>query len=229
MASGKFVKMILTAYKESNFSGKVGEYEVQVNPETYNFSYSIEYSDDKQEPGSIGQNLKFKRINPAEVSFDFIFDGTGIVANGSKSKIDVIDDIEKFKDVVLKYNGQTHRTHYIKIAWGKVSIFQGVMTSLDITYKVFKSDGTPLRAVAKAKFRSTINKQEMQGIQRNNSPDLTHIRNIKAGDNLLLLTKDIYGTTDYYLQIARINKLKNFRALRPGTQIIFPPIDKTIN
>ena len=230
MDNGKFVKMILTAFSDAKFSSQVGSpYEVQINPETYNFSYSIEYLDDKQAPGSVGLEHKFKRINPAEISFDFLFDGTGVIDNGSKSNIDIMDDIESFKNILIGYSGKSHRTHFVKISGGKLDIFQGVVTALEISYKVFRSDGTPLRAVAKAKFRSVHTKEETIGIKRNNSPDLTHIRDIKAGDNLLLLTKDIYGTSDYYLQIAKINKLKNFRYLEPGTQIIFPPLDKMRN
>ena len=65
MDNGKFVKMILTAFSDAKFSSQVGSpYEVQINPETYNFSYSIEYLDDKQAPGSVGLEHKFKRINP---------------------------------------------------------------------------------------------------------------------------------------------------------------------
>jgi nucleoid-associated protein YgaU len=49
---------------------------------------------------------------------------------------------------------------------------------------------------------------------------------INEGDLLPLLTHNIYKKQDYYLQVAKINKLKNFRKLKAGSTLIFPPIAK---
>ncbi len=37
----------------------------------------------------------------------------------------------------------------------------------------------------------------------------------------------IYGDPKYYLEVAKVNGLGNFRFLKPGTDLIFPPIEKT--
>jgi nucleoid-associated protein YgaU len=58
------------------------------------------------------------------------------------------------------------------------------------------------------------------------SPDLTHIRLVKAGDTLPEMCFNIYGDPRYYLDVARQNRLDNFRKLEPGTRIFFPPIEK---
>jgi nucleoid-associated protein YgaU len=61
----------------------------------------------------------------------------------------------------------------------------------------------------------------------NNSPDLTHARIVKLGDNLPLMVANIYlHPTTYYLQVAEANDLNNFRRLRTGQQLIFPPVKK---
>jgi nucleoid-associated protein YgaU len=62
--------------------------------------------------------------------------------------------------------------------------------------------------------------------ENRSSPDLTHYRIVKAGDNLPLMTQRIYGDPKYYLEVARVNKLVNFRNLKPGQAIYFPPIEK---
>jgi len=41
---------------------------------------------------------------------------------------------------------------------------------------------------------------------------------------LPLLTKQIYGTPDRYLDIARFNHLDNFRRLTPGRTLVFPSL-----
>ena len=62
--------------------------------------------------------------------------------------------------------------------------------------------------------------------QNPTSPDLTHLRDVKDGDTLPLLVYDIYGDGKFYLEVARVNKLVNFRSLRSATRLSFPPLDK---
>jgi hypothetical protein len=35
----------------------------------------------------------------------------------------------------------------------------------------------------------------------------------------------IYGSTGYYLEVAAINGIDNFRNLEPGTRVLFPPLE----
>lgn len=58
------------------------------------------------------------------------------------------------------------------------------------------------------------------------SPDLTHERTVVAGDSILTLTNRMYDTPFYYLEVAKANRLNNFRKLKPGSRMIFPPIEK---
>ena len=49
---------------------------------------------------------------------------------------------------------------------------------------------------------------------------------MKSGDTLPLLSKAMYGSSQYYLRVAQINNLDDFRNLTPGQAIIFPPLEK---
>ena len=65
-----------------------------------------------------------------------------------------------------------------------------------------------------------------QGRQANlQSPDLTHRRVVKEGDTLPLLCREIYGAPAYYLRVAQVNGLDDFRILTPGQELFFPPFD----
>ena len=97
---------------------------------------------------------------------------------------------------------------------------------MDITFKLFKSDGTPLRATATAKFKGFIEDNLRVALENNTSPDLTHVRIVTEGDTLPLMTYRIYGDSKYYLEVAKVNKITNFRKLKVGQQIFFPPIEK---
>lgn len=97
---------------------------------------------------------------------------------------------------------------------------------MDITFKLFKPDGTPLRATAKAKFKGFVEDNLRIAQENNSSPDLTHVRIVKEGDTLPLMTHRIYGDSKYYLEVAKANQISNFRKLKVGQQIFFPPIEK---
>ncbi len=219
---GELAKMKITAYSDSRYSSRVRDFEARINPNSVKYSYSIEY-DNRQAPGTMAREMRFKQVNPTEISFDFVFDGTGIAYPAGAG---VYDDVNAFVSVLWDFNGSSHRTHYLMLEWGNFKIYKGVLTKLDIEYKLFKPDATPLRAIAKATFKSAYADGERVGMEKKSSPDLTHVRTVKAGDKLVLMTNEIYGTPDLYLEIARINGLSNFRNLEPGTQLFFPPIDK---
>lgn len=229
MPEGEVKKLKVIGYEDAKFSEskKVseGEFTTLVNPESYSLSYNIEY-DEKHAPGTSSGPARFNKMAPQDFDIEFLFDGTGVIP--AKKNVEggsVQDEIDKFRSIVFDYNGEKHRPNFVKIIWGAL-LFKGVFVSLDLEYKLFKPSGEPLRAVGKAKFKGSQDDEERAAEENKSSPDLTHSRMVKAGDTLPLMTYRIYGDSKYYLEVAKYNKLSNFRNLTPGDQIIFPPIDK---
>lgn len=202
-------------------------YEVLFNPENYSENIEIEWNDDQGE-GTSGTELKFKRIKPREYTLKMIFDSTGMSkAIAGASLGSVKDQIDKFKKVALDYKGDEHMPPEVKLVWG-TSLFQGRLTKFDVTYELFKADGTPVRAKGTATFKSTIADELRAREENKSSPDLTHVRTVQRGDTLPLMCYRIYGDSAYYLKVAEVNALDDFRNLKPGQKIFFPPLAKTI-
>lgn len=224
MASGKLEKMIIQAYSDENFSGKAGSpFEVMINPETYSHTYSINYTDRKK-MGSNAQASDFNQMAKEKLSFKIVLDSTGVVplSDANKGK-DVKQMIKDLKEIVYDYHGKIHQPYFIELLWG-VLLFKGRLDNLSIEYKMFKSDGTPLRANVSLSFIGYIS-EEMAAAQANqSSPDMTHIVTIKEGDTLVALCQSIYGKSKFYLKVAERNNLTNFRNLIPGSRISFPPL-----
>ena len=105
-------------------------------------------------------------------------------------------------------------------------MFKGALTEMNIEFKLFKPDGTPIRAVAKAKFTGFVEDDLRAAKENNKSPDLTHLRTVKEGDTLPLMSFRIYGDSKYYLEVAKVNNIINFRKLKTGQEIFFPPLQK---
>lgn len=227
MSTGELKKLKITAYKDDKFSEKVGdgEFTSLLNPEKYVFSYKVEYTE-AQGQGTSATAPKFVRTPPEDLELDFLFDRTGVIQGQDNSSGDgIIEDLEKFKKIVFDYSGDEHKPNYLMIGWGTL-LFKGTLVEMSIEFKLFGSDGTPLRALAKAKFKGSVEDDLRVARENNSSPDLTHIRQVKAGDTLPLMTFRIYGDSKYYLEVAKANNLSNFRKLEVGQTILFPPIEK---
>jgi hypothetical protein len=223
MAAGEFEKLKIIAYSDPDFadSHQVGEpFEALINPESYTLETRMEFSD-QQGSGTSGSQPKFAMKPPEELAFEFLFDNTGIIDGNPRE--DISEDLQNFKDFLMKYEGDIHSPKLFKFVWG-TSLMKGICTALNINYKLFNPDGKPIRAICKVTIRE-LKEEELRVIEENNqSPDLTHYRLIKKGDTLPLLCYSIYGDSKYYIQVARVNKLNNFRNLQAGDQIFFPPI-----
>jgi hypothetical protein len=250
--SGKLAKMTIQAFLPANPDGTMDlseaeedKYTVLVNPESYSVSYRVNY---ERAPaiGNTSSEAKYANTSPPTLNFEFLFDGTGVIPMSSGpldgvpiagaiagaitdlldgEEDDVMAQLRKFIRV-MEYSGEEHQPRVIQLSWGKL-LFVGVMSELTVDYKLFKPDGTPLRAIAKAAFDGTIDDKLREQVEGNSSPDLTHSRTVTEGDKLPLMTQKIYRSPHHYIGVAKANKLYNFRNLRAGSQLDFPPIDKS--
>ena len=222
MSGGTLEKLLVRAYSAPDYaeSSLVDTFESYVNPNEITVAYEMEY-DSAQGSGTTGSRMDFKKVKPGDMSLAFFLDGTG--ANGVK--IDVQTQVEKFQ-TVTGYNGDIHRPNYLKIAWGTIQIKRCVLKSASITYKLFKADGTPLRATISATFVDAVEDQTRVALAQDSSPDLTHVRVLRAGETLAGLCQQIYGDPALYLKVARANQFDSVRRLPAGTRVRFPPLQK---
>ena len=222
MATGRLEKLVVQAYKAPDYaeSSLVGTFESYVNPNEITLAYEMEY-DSAQGSGTTGSRMDFKKVKPGDMSLNFFLDGTG--ANGVK--IEVQKQVEKFQ-TLTGYNGDIHRPNYLKVAWGTIQIKRCVLKSASIAYKLFKPDGTPLRATIAATFVDAVADQTRVALAQDSSPDLTHMRVLRAGETLAALCQQIYGDPALYLKVARANNLDAVRHLPAGTRVRFPPLQK---
>jgi hypothetical protein len=228
-ANGKLEKMLILAFdtaKDAETGGPANakdRVDALINPETYTLEYKVKTAEG-QGQGTSGAQQKFAYTMPEELSFEFLFDSTGII-DGKARPDGVFDDVDRFRKVLTEYRPSSHEPYHLKLVWGNL-IFKGRAIELSIAYKLFNPDGQPIRALAKAKFKGSIEEQKRIAKENRQSSDLTHIRQVKAGDTLPLMCVRVYGDAKYYLDVAAVNGLSNFRALAPGRELVFPPLQK---
>lgn len=222
MADGLLVKLTITPFEDSE-NVQTGPpagppFIAQFNPESLTIDNEIEYGPEEPAQGDVGSEAKFKGIKPRTFSFDFLLDGTG--ASGEKRE--VLAQIALFR-ATTGFLGKTHRPHFLVLNWGTF-IATCVLESFSITYKLFRPDGTPLRATLSAKFREHTSNQLSELVKNLSSPDIMHAHLVKEGEHLSLVTHRIYKDPRYYLQVAEANSLNTVRALKTGTTLYLPPV-----
>jgi hypothetical protein len=208
--------------KVSVDSGK--KFEVMLNPSSYKQTQTISYNDDKAQ-GDVEPDPNFRAVNPRMVNFSIIIDGTGVVnlpipKTGSP---DVKTQIDQLNAIVYKYQGDRHEPNHVRLLWGSLK-FYGRLESMTINYTLFAPGGRPLRAEVAMAFLSFLTGKEKDLRTNDRSPDMTHIVEFKAGDTLPHICSRVYGDGGYYKQVARVNNITDFRAIKPGTTISFPPL-----
>ncbi|HEY5769465.1 MAG TPA: hypothetical protein VIS71_06430 [Terrimicrobium sp.] len=228
---GQLAKLKIIAYTDERFEEAVedGEFLAQLNPEKVSFKYQIEL-EEQQAQGTSGAQPRFGKTKPEELTFQFLFDATGAVPlpDGASAVSDdgVEARISAFKRVVLQYNGEEHKPNNLKLIWGRL-LFKCVLNELNLEYTLFRADGTPLRASATAKFVGYVEDELRVATERRESPDLTHLRVTRDGEKLQDHVVSIYGDAALYLEVARVNRLVNFRRLTTGQTLVFPPVNKS--
>ncbi len=174
--------------------------------------------------GASASESKYKNSKPEEISFDLIFDNT-FIAEDDTNQFDVSQALRDFKALAIDFNGDIHRPNYLSLEWGEL-LFKGQVKDAAFSYTAFTADGIPLKATAKLTFTGVLNIDERLAKENKSSPDLTHIITIKEGDTLPGLCHQIYNNPAYYLKVAKINKIDNFRKLKAGSQVILPPLQR---
>ncbi|MFL9482806.1 hypothetical protein ACI6Q2_08495 [Chitinophagaceae bacterium LWZ2-11] len=218
------VKLKIQSYDNPACSGRpLRQINPVLNPENYTQNYTVKY-ENPEVIGNSAQTLFFSGMGSNKLSLKkLIVDGTGVIPLEGADNVD--DYIKTFAEIVYQFKGDMHRPPYLKVTWGNLT-FKGVCTAFNVEYTLFKPDGTALRAFIDLELSATVDPQTKEKQAQKNSPDLTHVRTVKSGDTLPLMTYRIYGDSAYYLEVAKFNKLKSIHAIKPGDQIYFPPLKK---
>ena len=220
---GQLIQLTITACDLQNSVVTMDnskKFTVMINPENYKHTRTIKY--EKETPfGAVGRAVRFASADTEKLNFTIWIDGTGVIDPYAS---DVATQIQQLNSVVYKYDGDDHQPNHLRLLWGTF-IFFGRLTSIVTDYTMFKPGGAPLRAKVTLDFEGFMSKEEQSLTANRSSPDLTHVVEIKAGDTLPLLCHRIYKDPSYYTAAARANNLVNFRDLKPGLRVHFPPLE----
>jgi hypothetical protein len=214
-------------------------FELTINPEQYARNFTVRHICPPEIGASMNQaHSQFSKVLPETLELRFTIDGTGVVPlqkegvdlvtreftrNGNDLTGFVAAKLTQLNLVVYGIQGESHRPPFILINWGKL-VFLGVLQGMTQTHTLFHSSGLPLRVEVNLKIQEFKMPSAILAALSLLSPDLTRKRMVKSSDTILTLTKNVYEKTDYYIEVAKANELTNFRRLKTGTELLFPPV-----
>lgn len=228
----KLQKLKINVYDKSTRIGLPDStFTVMFNPTSISTSHQNKFSR-LQGINTKGRVAKYSYSYSNEIKLDLVLDGTGVTDYGLATLLGfgtktVSEQIDQFLSMCFHMDGSLHEPKFLKIQWGTgvLEDFDCRLQSVDTEYTLFDKNGAPLHAVLKTTFIEDLDPAKRTRLEGKNSPDLTHTRIVKSGDTLPLLSKQIYGSAKYYLRLAQVNNINDFRNLTPGQEIIFPPLD----
>src|SRR5262245_27014009 len=200
----KLHKLTIEAYKEEarGLSSRIGRpIEVQYNPETLSLRHEATFQS-KQASGPQAKTGKWAHNPPKRVTVNLVVDGTHADSLGIElllSPKTVAERIQEIVSACCEPQTEAHEPAYLILKWQNGVLgpdgFKCRMASLDINYKSFDRDGSPLHAELSCAFVENLDKPKKPF----NSPDVTHRVVVKDGDTLPLLCREIYGSAAHYL------------------------------
>ena len=202
-----------------------GDFTVWLNPESYKRTLKIE-STDQQALGGTGSTPLFKKIGQETIGLKLIFDTTGLVpsplGNETMPEDGVVALIEPLIDKIAKVPPKKTRPNFVQLSWAQLQA-KCVLESMSIDYKLFRPDGTPIRAVCDLSFKSFASALTLSRTAKLESKQIEQVVTVVEGDTLPGICYGIYGDSSMYLSVARYNNLTSFRKLAPGSQLRLPP------
>jgi nucleoid-associated protein YgaU len=135
----------------------------------------------------------------------------------------VVALIEPLIDKIAKVPQGRKHPNFVQLSWAQLQA-RCVLTSMTVNYKLFRPDGTPIRAEVDLAFKiftSAITISRYTDVASKSTPKFV---TVLQGDTLPALCARIYGDSKYYIDVARFNQIFSFRNLKTGTQLTFPPL-----
>jgi hypothetical protein len=211
-------KLTIEAYLDQEFRRLAGPpWTALFNPTELAFTKKNRYNTTPS-AGSSQPQTSYGAGEPAEISLDLFFDGTGVV----ESELTVEARVGKLLELG-EFRQDTHQPYYLHLHWGTFE-FRGVLKQADVKYTLFERTGSPLRATVRITLQEVVAPEPLAREEGRESSDLYQRWLVAEGERLEAIAHEVYGSAAYWRPVAEANRLRNPRALDPGTLLVLPPL-----
>ncbi|RLI79449.1 peptidoglycan-binding protein [Archaeoglobales archaeon] len=181
---------------------------------------------EKDISGLPASTLQFVKGTPRTLTLELFFD-TYEEGKDVREYTDKITGWEfgtKKKKGLMDIDPETHAPPVCLFVWGSF-MFPCVIERVTKKFTMFLSDGTPVRATLNVTLKEYKEFEEQLKETPRHSADRTKTWLVKQGDSLWLIAAKEYGDASLWRLIAKANKIHNPRLLKPGMELVIPPLE----
>jgi len=216
----KAEKAKLVVVEGSPVGGKT-ELECMFNPTDYRLQRTVTIPRD-QTPATPGGTPSYGGATGLKLSMSLFFNEFHLPEGDVTPKIGTL--LDWMKPTPESRDTSAPTAPVIQFKWGgnpQLTAFKGFLTSLSVTYSVFRKDGTPIEAKAEI---SIDEKPEPESGQNPTSRAANSHRahTMIEGDSLQSVAYRLLGKATYWRAIADLNDIDDPLRLEPGTVLLIP-------
>lgn len=193
------------------------------NPNEYSISKSAEWRGTPSSGARTAPTPEFVGTKPRNLRMKLLFDAW---ASGQDSVTPAIDQLLEWCNPTSASISQGRpNPPILAFSWGQNAFFDAYLQSVDATYTMFSSEGTPLRATVNVTLVEIPN--EPAG-QNPTSGSLAGHRTAQmvAGDSLHSIAYREYGSAALWRGLAAENGIDDPLRVGPGTTLRIPPRER---
>lgn len=198
--------------------------ECMFNPSKFSFQMSNRW-DAEPVAGASAPSLRYAGAQSGKFSLSLVFDttGTGASVTTHTNKLLKLMEVDK---TLADYDPQRNsgRPQWLTFHWGtQLHTFKAIISSLNVTFTYFASDGTPLRATVDASFdQYEADDTWARQNPTSGTPNPQRTHQVLPGETLDRIAARYYGDATRWRAIAAANGISDPLAIRPGSLIAIP-------
>ncbi|MFJ9615568.1 CIS tube protein [Streptomyces noursei] len=203
--------------------GTIARLNLQFNPTTLQLRKTTEWRRSPSRMAGESALPEFVGSGPRELSLEVFLDATSAHDNSVELAVEKL--MKGCVPTPASLARKKPASPWVRFEWGaaRTTSFDGVLSSLSVTYTLFDVDGKPLRATcALSVEEASVDPAGQNPTSGARTARSTHT--VVTGDSLALLAWQEYGDATAWRVIAEANGIDDPMALVPGAELVVPAL-----
>ncbi|KAA2258086.1 LysM peptidoglycan-binding domain-containing protein [Solihabitans fulvus] len=193
----------------------------QFNPNRLSLTKTTEWRRKPSRMARASAMPEFVGSGPRSLSFEMFLDATAKHDNSVEEQVEQL--MKACVPTAKSISSKKPASPWVQFDWGKAKTtsFDGVLSSLSVSYTLFDVDGTPLRATCSLAIEEAAVDASGQN-PTSGSRDVSRTHQVVAGDSLPQIAWREYGDATAWRLIAEANDIDDPLQLVPGSELLVP-------
>ncbi len=204
--------------------GTLARLTLQFNPATLSLRKSTEWRRTPSRTAGESALPEFVGSGPRALSLDVFLDATATHDNSVEKAVEQL--MTACVPTPSSLGRKKPSSPWVRFDWGtsRTTSFDGVLSSLSVSYTLFDVDGKPLRATCSLSIEEASVDPAGQN-PTSGSREARRTHTVVAGDSLPLLAWREYGDATAWRTIAEANGIDDPMHLPPGSELLVPALE----